>query len=138
MQHADHQETAPDSQTLVITRLVCSLRGAEQVVHITPGSLTFKAYGRLEVTERFSCNYGVNENYRADIFGNDLRVVGQDEEGKVRIVERPSHPFFVATLFTPQLSSEPGRPHPLILAFLRAAALRAREGSVGQYPPSDA
>ena len=129
MRDADHQESAPDSQTLVITRLVCSLRGTEEIVHITPGTLTFEAYGRQEARERFTCSYGVNESYRQDMFGDDLRVVGQDEEGNVRIVERPSHRFFIATLFTPQLSSEPGSPHPLIVAFLRAAAQRARGGS---------
>jgi CTP synthase (UTP-ammonia lyase) len=29
--------------------------------------------------------------------------------------------FYVATLFLPQISSSPERPHPLIVAYLRAA-----------------
>ena len=33
------------------------------------------------------------------------------------------HPFFVATLFLPQLLSEPSAPHPLVLAYL--ALMRA-------------
>ncbi len=37
------------------------------------------------------------------------------------MVELPAHPFFVATLFLPQLRSAPGRPHPLLAGF--AAAL---------------
>jgi CTP synthase (UTP-ammonia lyase) len=59
----------------------------------------------------------------------NLRTVGKDSGGNARIVELVSHPFFVATLFLPQLSSEPGNPHPVIVAFLKAAmafqALRA-------------
>jgi CTP synthase (UTP-ammonia lyase) len=57
-------------------------------------------------------------------------IAGEDGEGNVRIVELRSHPFFVATLFVPQLSSEPGDPHPLILALLEAAAVfrASREG----------
>ncbi len=44
-----------------------------------------------------------------------------DEQGEVRIVELRDHPFFVATLFLPQVTSSAGEPHPLIAAFLRAA-----------------
>jgi CTP synthase (UTP-ammonia lyase) len=31
------------------------------------------------------------------------------------------HPFYVATLFVPQVSSQPGNPHPLIISYLKAA-----------------
>jgi CTP synthase (UTP-ammonia lyase) len=37
------------------------------------------------------------------------------------LVELPGHPFYVATLFVPQASSTPDRPHPLVTAFVRAA-----------------
>jgi CTP synthase (UTP-ammonia lyase) len=126
MSDADHEESAPASPTLVITRLVCSLRGTDQEVHIFPGTLAFQAYRRERSVEKFMCSYGVNETYRANMFGDDLKVAGQDESGNVRIVERPSHPFFMATLFLPQLSSAPGSPHPLIVAFLQAAAAFGR------------
>jgi CTP synthase (UTP-ammonia lyase) len=36
-------------------------------------------------------------------------------------VELSNHPFYVATLFLPQISSRPESPHPLIVAYLRAA-----------------
>ncbi len=127
MRDADHEESAPDAATLVITRLACSLRGTEQVAYMLPGTLAFKAYGKDRSIEKFRCNYGLNERYRDLLFRGDLKISGEDGEGNVRIVELQSHPFFVATLFVPQLSSEPGRPHPLIVAFLQAArAFRAR------------
>jgi len=44
-----------------------------------------------------------------------------DQDGEARIVELADHPFFLATLFVPQVSSSPTQPHPLISAFLRAA-----------------
>jgi CTP synthase (UTP-ammonia lyase) len=121
MRDADHEESAPDAATLVITRLACSLRGTEQVVCILPGTLAFKAYGKDRSIEKFRCNYGPNERYRHLLFQGDLKISGEDNESNVRIVELQSHPFFVATLFVPQSSSEPCRPHPLIVAFLRAA-----------------
>jgi len=58
-----------------------------------------------------------------------LTIPGVDHSGEVRIVELPGQRFFLATLFLPQLSSSPGRPHPLIAAFVRAAQL-FREGLV--------
>jgi len=40
-------------------------------------------------------------------------------------IELPAHPFFVATLFQPQVGALAGRPlHPLIGAFCAAAATR--------------
>jgi CTP synthase (UTP-ammonia lyase) len=44
-----------------------------------------------------------------------------DLERGVRIVELSTHRFYVAALFLPQISSRPESPHPLIVAFLRAA-----------------
>jgi CTP synthase (UTP-ammonia lyase) len=50
--------------------------------------------------------------------------VGEGERGEVRAFELPGHPFYMGTLFQPQRSSRPDRPHPLVTAFLRAAAAR--------------
>ena len=39
-----------------------------------------------------------------------------------RAIELPGHPFFVATLFQPQVGALAGRPlHPLVTAFVEAA-----------------
>ena len=52
-------------------------------------------------------------------------VAATDDSGEVRAVERQDHPFFVATLCQPQLSSWPGRPHPLWSAFVAAVLARS-------------
>ncbi len=49
-------------------------------------------------------------------------VSGVGRGGEVRIVELPSHPFFVATLFVPQARSTADRPHPLIAGYAEAVA----------------
>jgi CTP synthase (UTP-ammonia lyase) len=38
------------------------------------------------------------------------------------MVELPGHPFFIATLFVPQVLSQQEKPHPLIRAFVEAAS----------------
>jgi CTP synthase (UTP-ammonia lyase) len=45
-----------------------------------------------------------------------------DNDGEARILELPHHRFYIGTLFVPQAQSEPGKPHPLITAYLKAVA----------------
>ena len=52
-----------------------------------------------------------------------MTVAAIDDTGEVRAIERPDHPFFVATLYQPQLSSAPGRPHPIWTAFVQAVTI---------------
>jgi CTP synthase (UTP-ammonia lyase) len=47
--------------------------------------------------------------------------VGVDAAGEARILEIPQSRFYVGTLFVPQMRSQPGCPHPLVVAFLQAA-----------------
>jgi CTP synthase (UTP-ammonia lyase) len=101
--------------------LACSLVGKTQVIKITPGSCAYQAYGLREVTEQFHCNYGLNPQFREKVGRGELKITGVDVEGEARIVELSDHAFYVATLFLPQVSSRPDRPHPLIVAYLRAA-----------------
>ena len=131
IQDAEHEETAPGAPTLFISRLECSLVGVQQEVILSPGRLVRRAYGQDRVTEQFRCGYGLNPIFRENretLDSGELKVVGVDAHGEVRIVELSGHPFFVATLFQPQLSSSPERPHPLVVAYLSAGiAFSARK-----------
>ncbi len=127
---AEHEETAPGASTLLISKLSCSLVGKTETVRIIPGSFAHQAYGQEEVKEQFACNYGVNPGYRQRLQEGGLRISGIDVEGEVRIVELPSHRFFMGTLFLPQLLSRPERPHPLVTAYLRAALSFQTDGHV--------
>ena len=118
---AEHEETSPDASRLLISKLSCSLVGETQTVNVRPGTLAYQAYGREQVVEQFSCNYGLNPAYEEELEKNGLKITGRGEDGEARIVELADHPFFIATLFVPQLSSSVERPHPLIIQFLEAA-----------------
>ena len=108
-------EITPNGEELVIVALQCSLAGHEQAVRITSGSLAERALGAERIVERYQCSYG-------------LAFTGEDDAGDVRIAELPGHPFFLATLFQPELAGEP-RPHPIIRAFAAAAGGHARAGT---------
>jgi CTP synthase (UTP-ammonia lyase) len=90
-------------------------------VRVVPGSRAGRAYCRATSAEEYYCTFGLNPAYQTLLHEGGLRVVGVDQDGEARIVELPDHRFFLATLFVPQLTSAPGRPHPLITAYLTAA-----------------
>jgi CTP synthase (UTP-ammonia lyase) len=98
------------------------------VICIVPDSLARQAYGKESAVETFQCRYGLNETYRESLNDGKLMVTGLDKEGHARIIELQNHPFFLASLFLPQMSSQPGRPHPLIRSFIHAAAKLKKVG----------
>jgi CTP synthase (UTP-ammonia lyase) len=126
---ADHEESSPDASIKLISKLTCSLVGQERSLRIVPGSRAHAIYAKEEASEIFACNYGLNEAFAEQIRSKELKVSGQkelkvsgqDEDGTVRVVELPARPFFIATLFVPQKASRSGKPHPLIVSYLKAA-----------------
>ena len=118
---AEHEESSPGASTLFISKLACSLVGKTQKIALTPNSLSYGAYGKQEVVEQFFCNFGLNPAFRDEVSKGKLNITGVDPDGQARIVELSDHPFYVATLFLPQVASKAESPHPLILAYLKAA-----------------
>jgi CTP synthase (UTP-ammonia lyase) len=121
LRDAAHGESGQEGTALVVDKLACSLVGQAHPVRIAPGTRAHRAYGVERAVEQFRCTYGLNPRYRETFAGGALQVAGTDAEGEVRIVELPAHRFFIATLFLPQLTSSVEAPHPLIVAYLRAA-----------------
>ena len=92
-------------------------------MRIVPGTRAAALYGDAEPVEDYRCNYGVDPRYHPALEQAGLRLSGFGEDGELRIAEIPAHPFFLATLFLPQMRSTPERPHPILAGF--AAAVRA-------------
>jgi CTP synthase (UTP-ammonia lyase) len=122
---AQHAEYDPYASRLFVSELACSLAGREMRLTFAPGSRVAAIYGATTATEEYYCNFGVNPEYVPLLRRGPLAITGADAEGEVRVIELPAHPFFVGTLFVPQTRSTPERPHPLVLAFVAAAAARA-------------
>ncbi|WP_341418981.1 hypothetical protein [Paenibacillus filicis] len=83
-------------------------------------SRAFGIYQQSRVTEAFRCKYGLNPEYQRMIHEAGLRITGEDAHAQPRIIELPEHPFYMGTLFVPQLSSTPEHPHGLVNAFLES------------------
>lgn len=118
-------ETTPDAEDHLIVALECSLVGHEEAVMVIPGTLAAKITGPGRRTERYHCAYGLNPEYLEALIHGGLLFSGFDDDGQVRIMELPGHPFFVGTLFQPELQGDGSSPHPIITALAVAAAEHA-------------
>ncbi|MFI6922460.1 gamma-glutamyl-gamma-aminobutyrate hydrolase family protein [Nonomuraea spiralis] len=122
-----HAENDPRAQAAFLVQpLACSLAGHEGAVRLTPGSRIEQIMGSDMTVEAYSCSYGLNDAYRQTLIDHGLVFSGYAEDGMVRVAELPGHPFFVGTLFQPELAGDGRRPHPLIAAFAAAAGEHAR------------
>jgi CTP synthase (UTP-ammonia lyase) len=127
---ADSAENDSGSSHHVVTPLSCALpdrrldgprgSGGERLA-IVAGTRLHAIYASDDGAEQYFCNYGVNEDYERQFQVAGLRVSARGGRGEPRALELPDHRFFIATLFQPQLSSRPEAPHPVWIAFLRAA-----------------
>jgi CTP synthase (UTP-ammonia lyase) len=100
--------------------LACSLNDNTITINLTDHSLLRAIYRCDSAVERTTCNYGLNPEHAVIAGRHGMRVAATDDTGEVRAVERVDHPFFVATLYQPQLSSTREQPHPIWTAFIDA------------------
>ncbi|MFF3014150.1 hypothetical protein [Streptomyces sp. NPDC057939] len=128
---AAHAENDPGAGDPLIAPLACSLVGHEGLVRAEPGSLAESALGAERTMERYHCDYGPAPRHLPALAAHGLRLSGHDEDGQVRVAELPGHPFFLATLFQPELSGDGTRPHPIVRAFAAAAVERAAHREEG-------
>lgn len=122
---AQNAEVTPEAEDQLIVPLECSLAGHEEPVMVVPGTLAAKISGPGRRTERYNCSYGLNPAYLEALTSGGLRFSGFDDSGRVRIAELPGHPFFIGTLFQPELHGDGSLPHPIVGALAVAAAEHA-------------
>jgi CTP synthase (UTP-ammonia lyase) len=121
----ENAEVTPTAAEHLIVALECSLKGHEEAVMIVPGTLAAQISGPGRRTERYHCDYGLDPAYLEPLSQGGLSFSGFDDSGQVRIVELPGHPFFVGTLFQPELHGDGTQPHPIIVALAAAATAHA-------------
>ncbi|MEK7208719.1 MAG: CTP synthase, partial [Patescibacteria group bacterium] len=93
------------------------------------GTIARAAYGGSRVSERHRHRYEINPAYLDKFKENGMIFSGCSPDGRLmEIIELApaAHPFFLGTQFHPEFKSRPLAPHPLFLAFLRAAVDRAK------------
>jgi CTP synthase len=102
------------------------MRLGAQEVSLAEGSLAAKSYGTTTIEERHRHRYEVNNNYRQQLTEAGLRFTGLSVDDLVEMVELPGHPFFLASQFHPEFTSNPRDGHPLFKSFILAAQRHAQ------------
>jgi len=85
-------------------------------------SIAYSVYNKKTIMERHRHRYEFNEAYRDQLEEAGLKATGiNPETGLVEIVEIPGHPWFVGVQYHPEYKSTVASPHPLFVAFVKAA-----------------
>lgn len=116
----------PDQEN--ITDLGGTMRLGAYPAVLEENSLSYKAYGEKEISERHRHRYEFNNEYREMLTENGMKLVGMSPDNKlVEIIEIENHPWFVAVQFHPELKSRPVKAHPLFRDFIAAAVKYKKE-----------
>tara|TARA_R110002049_G_scaffold679_1_gene3971 strand:- start:5965 stop:7581 length:1617 start_codon:yes stop_codon:yes gene_type:complete len=92
-------------------------------------SLVNKIYGTKLINERHRHRYEYNNMFKAQLEKAGMEATGTNPEtGLVEIIEIPSHPWFVGVQYHPEYKSTVANPHPLFVAFVKAAGEHAKNG----------
>ncbi|MDC1265690.1 CTP synthase [Flavobacteriaceae bacterium] len=79
-------------------------------------------YNTTSIMERHRHRYEFNNAYTTQLENAGLKATGfNPETGLVEVIEIPSHPWFVGVQYHPEYKSTVANPHPLFLAFVKAA-----------------
>ncbi|MEN7343935.1 MAG: CTP synthase [Pseudomonadota bacterium] len=109
-----------------------TMRLGGQTIHLEDGSSVRAIYGSEEIRERHRHRYEVNNNYRERLDKAGLKFSGLSSDNLVEMIELPDHPWFVASQFHPEFTSNPRDGHPLFSGFVDAA----RTYAAGESPAS--
>ncbi len=107
-----------------------TMRLGAQEVTLVEGSLAATTYGSTTIKERHRHRFEVNNNYRQQLEKTGLRFSGVSVDDLVEMVEIPDHPWFLASQFHPEFTSNPRDGHPLFKGFITAA----RQHHEGEMP----
>lgn len=144
MKNAHSTEMNPDTNEGVIcmmeeqkniTNLGGTMRLGAYECEIRNDSRTASFYNTTNVSERHRHRYEFNNDFLEDFEKAGFIPVGKNPKtGLIEIIELPEHPFYVGVQFHPEYKSTVENPHPLFVAFVKAAkeAQEKRNGKIHQ------
>ncbi|MDO6758942.1 CTP synthase [Tamlana sp. 2_MG-2023] len=91
------------------------------------GSVIRDIYKSESISERHRHRYEFNGKYKDQLEDAGMKATGLNPDtGLVEIVEIPEHPWFVGVQYHPEYKSTVANPHPLFVAFVKAALTNSR------------
>jgi CTP synthase (UTP-ammonia lyase) len=127
LSEAGHQKSQPKCGIPLVSPLDRALAGVHGRVHFIEGTHIRKAYGTKDSIEEYHCSFGLNPKYQRLLEGSQFWVAATDDQHDIRAFELDDHPFFVATLFQPEMRClSEGACSPLVNAFCHAAERKSQ------------
>ncbi len=103
-----------------------TMRLGAQDCFVVENTLVKKCYGKKIISERHRHRYEVNNALLPKLEKAGLIISSRSKENNlVETIEIKDHPWFVASQFHPEFTSNPRDGHPLFTAFIQAALLSA-------------
>lgn len=105
-----------------ITHLGGTMRLGAWKCDLKEGSIAEAVYERKMISERHRHRYEYNNKYAEQLESQGMMSTGINPDTKlVEIVEITNHPWFVGVQYHPEYKSTVASPHPLFVAFVKAA-----------------
>ena len=138
--HAEVDGVGADN---AVGALACSLVGEQRVVTPVPGTRFATLLGGASFTGVHYCSYGPTAATLSTLQQHGWVVEATAPDAPVEVLSYEPHPFFVLTLFQPQIGAiQWGRVHPILHAFVdlarRAAPVRAAALAAQQLAAEEA
>ena len=137
LEEANSTEMNPDTPHPVIdlmeaqksiTHMGGTMRLGAWKCELKPDSIVGQVYDEKLIEERHRHRYEFNDTYKEQIEASGLITTGYNPDTQlVEIVELPSHPWFVGVQYHPEYKSTVANPHPLFVAFVKAALSYKKE-----------
>ncbi|QIE58974.1 CTP synthase [Rasiella rasia] len=120
--HTDHPVINLMEEQKSITDMGGTMRLGAWDCALEEDSIVGNVYEDDIIQERHRHRYEYNNQYREQLEAAGLRATGiNPKTGLVEIVEIPEHPWFVGVQYHPEYKSTVANPHPLFVAFVKAA-----------------
>jgi len=105
-----------------------TMRLGAQECRLIKGTRARETYGKEVISERHRHRYEVNAGLLDKLVQAGMIVSGRSIDGDlVEMIELPDHPWFIASQFHPEFTSNPRDGHPLFSGFVQAARDREKK-----------
>ena len=112
----------------VVTHKGGTMRLGAWSCELVEGSIVKSIYNADVISERHRHRYEYNNAYKTELENAGLKATGINKEtGLVEIVELEGHPWYVGVQYHPEYKSTVANPHPLFVAFIKAAVTYSKQ-----------
>ncbi|QFZ55289.1 CTP synthase [Oceanihabitans sp. IOP_32] len=131
LENADSTEMNPDTEHPVVNlmeeqKIVTDKGGTMRLgawdCELVAGSKVRDIYNADTISERHRHRYEFNNSYKDQMEAAGMKATGiNPDTGLVEIIEIQDHPWFIGVQYHPEYKSTVANPHPLFVAFVKAA-----------------